>query len=246
MERHIYEKLEVPNVPDNEARSHEMLDLTQAEATLRYLKTYEYATRRHAMFYTLWHTGCRVSGAMALDVSDVAKESGDYIIKFRNRRSTGTGLKNGDNGERNVSITESLWDVLQDYLEGPHRDQVEDEYGREPLFTTPGGRISRQSAYKDYTAITRPCVTTNSCPHNRVIDECEAAQRKKQAMKCPSSLSLHPIRRGAITYQINRGWPKEKLSERTDVSVEVLEKHYDARTQEEQREGRKQHLDLLE
>jgi hypothetical protein len=65
-------------------------------------------------------------------------------------------------------------------------------------------------------------------------------------MKCPSSLSLHPIRRGAITYQINRGWPKEKLSERTDVSVEVLEKHYDARTQEEQREGRKQHLDLLE
>ena len=78
------------------------------------------------------------------------------------------------------------------------------------------------------------------------MDECDAAQRKKQAMKCPSSLSLNPIRLGAITYHINRGWTKDKLYERTDVSVEVLEKHYDARTQEEQREGRKQHLDLLE
>jgi len=184
MERHIYEKLAVPDVPDDEVRSHAMLDLEQAEATLRYLKTYEYATRKHAMFYTLWHTGCRVSGAISLDVEDVVNQSGDYIITFRNRRSTGTALKNGNNGERNVSITDSLWNVLQDYLEGPHRNQVEDEYGRKPLFTTPKNRISRGTAYKDYTAITRPCVVTSSCPHNRLIDDCEAAQRKEDATKC--------------------------------------------------------------
>lgn len=44
---------------------------------------------------------------------------------------------------------------------------------------------------------------------------------------------------------INIGWPKEKLSERVDVSVSVLEKHYDARTHEKKREGRKEFVDLM-
>jgi hypothetical protein len=88
-------------------------------------------------------------------------------------------------------------------------------------------------------------VVSDQCPHDRDIDGCEAAQKKKKAMSCPSSESLHPIRRGSITYQVERGWPKEKLSERVDVSVEVLNKHYDARTKEKEREGREQYLDLL-
>lgn len=246
MERHIHEKLTVPNVPDDEAVSHERLHTEQAESMLDHLETYDYATRRHAMFHTLWHTGCRISGAMALDVDDVVMKDGEYILKFRNRRNSGTALKNGNKSQRNVSISEGLWTVLQNYIEGPNRSEIEDEFERRPLFTTPTQRIPRQTAYKDYTGLSRPCVVSDTCPHDRLIDDCEAAQKKKRAFGCPSSLSLHPIRRGSITHQINQGYPKEKLSERVDVSVEVLDKHYDARTEEEQRKGRKQFLELLE
>lgn len=83
------------------------------------------------------------------------------------------------------------------------------------------------------------------CPHDREIEKCEAAQMKKNAPSCPSSISLHPIQHGSITYHIDRGWPKEKLSERVDVSVEVLNKHYDARKKEQERQGRKEFFDLL-
>jgi len=168
------------------------------------------------------------------------------MLTFRNRRRSGTPLKNGNKSERNVSISEDLWTTLQNYIEGPNRSEITDEYDREPLFTTPTNRVRRQNAYQDYTALSRPCVLNNSCPHDRLIDDCEAAQKKVQAPSCPSSLSLHPIRRGSITYQINQGYPKEKLSERVDVSVEVLDKHYDARTEEEQRKGRREFLDLLD
>lgn len=78
-----------------------------------------------------------------------------------------------------------------------------------------------------------------------MIEDCDAAQSVDRAPSCPSSVSLHPIRRGSITYHINRGWPKEKLSERVDVSVGVLDKHYDARTKERERKGRKEFIDLL-
>jgi hypothetical protein len=109
------------------------------------------------------------------------------------------------------------------------------------MFTTGHGRLARQRAYKNLVPVTRPCVLSGNCPHERIIDQCEAAQYSGKAPSCPSSVSLHPIRRGSITYHINRGWPKEKLSERVDVSVGVLDKHYDARTEEQERQGRKEY-----
>jgi len=36
-----------------------------------------------------------------------------------------------------------------------------------------------------------------------------------------------------------------KAERRVDVSVSVLDKHYDARTKEQEREGRKEYIDLL-
>lgn len=239
------DRIEVPRVPGDEGVSDEVLRLSQAEDILRYLTTYEYGRRRHALFHTMWHTGCRISGAMALDLDDFEPgASNGAILKFRNRKAAGTALKNGNGGERNVTISDSLTQTLNDYI-SVKRENVTDEFDRAPLFTTVNGRISRQGAYKNITALSRPCITSGSCPHDREEENCEAAQQKSKAPSCPSSVSLHPIRRGSITYHIDRDWPKEKLSERVDVSVEVLNKHYDARTKEQERQGRRQYIDLL-
>jgi len=100
-----------------------------------------------------------------------------------------------------------------------------------------------KSLRETFVAISRPCVHGGNCPHSRVIEDCDAAQNKEQSSSCPSSVSLHPVRRGSITDHINRGWPKEKLSERVDVSVEVLDKHYDVRTKEQARKNRRQYLE---
>jgi site-specific recombinase XerD len=245
IEHGVANRIEVPHVPDGGDVSEDTLRLERAEEILRYLNTYEYASRNHALFHTMWHTGCRISGAIALDLDDFDREPSDgAILRFRNRKAAGTALKNGNSGERNVTIDERLKQTLLDYI-GGKREDVRDEYEREPLFTTASGRVSRQRAYKNFTALSRPCMTSQICPHDRETEDCEAAQLKKKATGCPSSLSLHPIRRGAITYHINREWSKEKLSERVDVSVEVLNKHYDARRKEQERQGRKEYLDLL-
>lgn len=58
-------------------------------------------------------------------------------------------------------------------------------------------------------------------------------------------MSPHAIRRGSITYHLNAGVPKEVVSDRMNVSDEVLEKHYDERTAGERRGQRRGYLDDL-
>ncbi|WP_435185414.1 tyrosine-type recombinase/integrase [Halobellus sp. EA9] len=238
----LHEKMEIPDVPEDEDVNQQVLREGHAESVLQYLDTYHYASIYHALFYTMWHTGCRISGAIALDLNDFEPSPhDDSILKFRNRPSEGTPLKNKNKSERDVTISDGLANVLSDYVNSP-RESREDDYGREPLFTVPSGRLYRQRAYKNIVALTRPCVSGGKCPLNREIESCEAAQDKEQAPSCPDSVSLHPVRKGSITNHINEGWPKEPLSERVDVSVEVLEKHYDFRTNERKRQNRREFL----
>lgn len=238
----IHEKLSIPDVSDRGDVNEDTISADRAESILDYLDTYHYATTYHALFYTMWHTGCRISGAISLDVEDFHVDPyGGNALKFNNRPETETPLKNKSKSEREVNISDGLKEVLNDYVNG-HRHNVSDEYGRNPLFTTPNGRVYRQHSYKNIVAITRPCVVTNECPHDREIDECEAAMKKKQAASCPSSTTHHPIRKGAISHHLNEGWPKEKLSDRVDVSVDVLEKHYDLRSEERKRQNRAEYL----
>lgn len=234
----LYDKIEVPEINREQETSQEKVTPELAETLLEYLERYEYATRQHAVFYFLWHTGCRISGAVAIDLEDYQPQQNH--IQFRNRRETDTPLKNGQKSERNVTLSDDVMAVLNDYIEA-RREDIDDKHRRSPLFTTTEGRMRRQRAYKDFVALTRPCVYTNECPHDREIKNCDAA-RKERAYECPSSHSLHPIRRGAITLHLKEGWPKEALSERCDVSVEVLEKHYDARSEEEKRSGRRDYM----
>jgi len=51
------DKMTIPNLSHDQARSDDTLRLDHAEDVLRYLKTYEYGTRKHALFHLLWQYG---------------------------------------------------------------------------------------------------------------------------------------------------------------------------------------------
>jgi hypothetical protein len=153
----------------------------------------------------------------------------------------GTPLKNGSDGERIINLSPSLVDCLQAYVDY-NRHDVTDEFDREPLFTTSKGRISGATLIRDFYKLSRPCKNAMDCPHGREKETCEAT-RNTVASDCPSSFSTHPLRNWSIMSQLDEGIPMELLSDRVDVSVPVLDKHYDQRSKERKSRRRR---DVLE
>lgn len=60
---------------------------------------------------------------------------------------------------------------------------------------------------------------------------------------CPSSTPPHDARRGAITHWLSQDTPKRVVSDRMNVNEDVLDEHYDQRTEEMKTEQRRQYLD---
>jgi len=54
---------------------------------------------------------------------------------------------------------------------------------------------------------------------------------------CPSSVSPHAIRRGAITHHLNSDVPETAVGDRANVSLNVLENHYDQRSKRDRMES---------
>jgi len=214
-----------------------MIDSETAAQILQYLQKFEYATMKHVVFALLWDTGFRIGTLRAIDLDDYHSE--DQFIEVRHRPETGTPLKNKHGAEREVNLHGWVCEVLDDYLEMYHHGII-DDHARTPLITTSQGRPVRSSLRGHINSLTRPCVYARECPHDRDPDSCEAAQRRVMAQRCPSSVPPHAIRRSAITAWLNEGHSKEILSDRMNVSVNTLEKHYDARTESEKRELRRE------
>ena len=237
----LFEKMDYPHVSHEEESRDASIDPERVEQILTYLNKYEYGTLRHALFQLIWHTTFRIGTIRALDLDDW-KPKASYL-SINHRPETGTPLKNKLAGERQVNVNREVANVIKDYV-NVYRHDLVDEHGRKPLFTSPSGRAYDSLIRKHINCVTRPCHYTNKCPHDRVIEDCEG-NTFDGSSKCPSSISPHPLRRSAITYHLNHDWPQEKLSERASVSVDVLERHYDVRSESEKRQGREDYLDNL-
>jgi site-specific recombinase XerD len=234
-----HDKILMPSLSKNEDRRTAILDSESAEKLIEYLRRFELGTRTHALIELLWHTGMRIGAAHSLDVSDYDRD--EQYVELRHRPESGTRLKNKTDGERYVSLSASVCDALDAYLQY-YRVEAKDDSGRSPLFTSQYGRVAKSSLRDSIYRASRPCQYTGECPHDRDIDSCEAMETNK-ASTCPSSVSPHAIRRGSITHHLSEDVPDKIVSDRMNVSLDVLEKHYDRRSEQEKADQRRDYLD---
>lgn len=237
----LAEKLHAPELPDGAESRDVYLRASRAKAILAYLEEYRYSSREHTVLALLWRTGMRRGALRSIDCTDLRPD--DHAIALKHRPETGTKLKNGKDGQRWVYLGPRWYQIVDDYLSNPSRHDLVDEYGREPLITTNSGRPTGDTIYTWVTTITQPCEYSEcgECPHDRDPETCEA-RGDGYSSKCPSSRSPHAVRRGAITHHLNNSTAPEVVSERMDVSLDVLYEHYDARTEQERMDVRKDDL----
>lgn len=234
----LAEKLHSPDLPDGAESKSVQLPEGRAQDILNYLDRYEFASRQHVVLGLLWRTGMRRGALRSIDLDDL--EPDDHAIRLRHRPETDTALKNGASGERMVYLGPRWFEVVTEWV-AENRPDVTDENGREPLLTTVQGRMSETTIYDTVHRATQPC-RYGECPHDRDPDTCEAVGAPNVPSKCPSSRSPHAVRRGAITHHLNEDVSPEIVSERADVSLDVLYRHYDARTAREKMDVRKREL----
>jgi len=239
----VSDQVPLPNVPPEEEVNYEVPTDEEVEDIRSYFRRFEYASRRHVEFELIAEVGVRLGAVRAIDVGDFNPEA--KVIRLRHRPEGtddyGTPLKNGPDGERLINLSDQLRNFVVDYIEH-NRADITDKYDREPLFTTSGGRPSTATIRRDFYKMSRPCTYSGNCPHDREIAECDAA-KNANATDCPSRFSTHPLRKWAIMNQLDEGVPKELLSDRVDVSVPVLDKHYDQRTEEQKSRRRREVLE---
>lgn len=238
----LAEKVHSPELPDGAQSRDVHLDAGRAEAILQYLDEHHYASRDHVVMLILWRTAMRRSALRSLDVGDLRPD--DNALVLEHRLESGTRLKNGDDGERWVYAGPMYFQPIDDYLDNPDRYEVTDDHGREPLVTTPYGRPTGDTIYKWVNKLTHPCLL-EGCPHDRDPSDpstCDALGSDGYPSRCPSARSPHGIRRGSITHHLNSDVSPDIVSERCDVSLEVLYEHYDVRTNREKMDVRKRQL----
>lgn len=232
-----------PTLSKGENAREEHIDPDVAEVIEDRLSTFEYASRPHVVFELIWRGLLRRGAVRAIDLQDVNLSGENPHIEIHHRPETGTPLKNKEDGERTLAIKPKTARVIEDYID-EFRSDVADKHGREPLITTSQGRPHVQTVQSTIYAVTRPCTVTE-CPHDRDPGECDAARNKQRAYECPSSVSPHPVRRGAITHWLRSDVPIPAVSSRCNTDPAVIETHYDERNQKELAEQRRKWLDQV-
>ena len=259
-------KIEVPDSEDFREKVNETkLEASRADEILDELSQFEYASRKHAIFALMWHTGCRLGGLRSLDLADIYFDEEDIerlrhrddvdeevlevvelpFVFFQHRpdAEVSTPLKNKWEGSRPVALDEEIGQVLRDYIDIKRVDASEPD-GRRPLFTTKGdsARISKSNIRLEIYIATQPC-RYGGCPHDRDPADCKATEHGYES-RCPSSRSTHPIRTGRITHLRDEGWPPEVVGERVDATPETIRLHYDMPDKIRRMQTRRKYLNM--
>jgi integrase len=238
--KNLSEYIDPPTMSKQEDVNDDHLDAETAEVIINYSRKYDYASRNHLIFEMLWHTGMRSGALRAMDLPDYDREN--RSIEVLHRPDEDTPIKNKNEGQRIVSLKPKVNDILSDYIDH-NRIKKMDEHGRKPLITTRQGRLAKGTVRTACYQKTLPCQYGMECPHGRDPEGCEALETYNAASKCPSSHASHLLRKGAITHARRKDIPLEAVSERMDVSAEILKKHYDKRTKEEEMKTRRGYFD---
>jgi len=236
----LRERVQLPEVETEDEARNEHLKTDRAEAILDHLNRFAYASRDHVIVAILWHTGIRLGTLRSLDLCDFDPDA--MCLDVCHRGETGTPLKNKQAAERSIAVGPNYCEVIQDYI-SHNRHDVTDEYGRNPLITSSQGRLCDGSVRETIYRVTQPC-EIGSCPHDKDPETCEYRGHGNRA-GCPSSRSPHGIRRGSITHHLRTGSPQEVVSDRANVSGDILDKHYDERTEREKMEIRREFIEGL-
>ncbi|CQR49036.1 tyrosine-type recombinase/integrase [Haloferax massiliensis] len=227
----LHEKIRIPSLNNGGQSSDAIIEPEVAADICSYLRKYEYASLEHVIWTILTETGIRTGTLRSLDVDDYFPDAEISHLRIRNREETGTPLKNGDAGDRLVAIGSDCCGVIDDYLETTRLEE-EDEYGRQPMLTAGFGRLSKSTIRRYVYKWTRPCAIGKGCPHDRDPETCEGTEHGKQS-KCPSSEAAHALRRGYITHELKSGVTRSFVSQRCDVTEDVIEQHYDERDEKD-------------
>lgn len=238
----LHAKVVSPSMSDEEEAKDVMVDAEVAEQILDYLSSYEYASARHVCFLLMWRALLRRGAVRTLDVGDYDAE--EMSIEVKHRPETDTPIKNKTRGERFIALNDETCAVLDDWL-ADQRPDVEDDYGREPLLASSHGRLHVTTIQNYVYSVTTPCMFKDGCPHDREINQCDAAGVRTGASKCPSTRSPHGVRRGAITHWLSSDVPEPIVGARANVSTDVLDKHYDRRTERKKMEQRRKYLNEI-
>jgi len=243
VDKGLAEKIHVPTVPDQERSRDKRLSTEQATMLLKHYRNsdVEYGNRFHALLELAWHTGARLGAIRSLDLRDFHPE--EQYVEFVHRPTTGTPLKNQLQGERMVSLRETVVRVLQEYVRY-NRNDKHDENGRSPLFTSSKGRPSNNTVRTWCYLATHPCVATD-CPHGHEKATCDY-RHFHHASKCPSARAPHHVRTGSISWHRDRGVPKEITADRVNASEQVIDRYYDKSTKRQRMNLRRRpHIEKL-
>lgn len=133
------DKLEVPTLSKSEQTSDKKLDAGDARPLLESFRESmrHKGTAQHVVLELMWHVGGRISCFRALDLRDWDPDR--RVLRFRNRPPT--RLKDEEDHERNVIVSEEVADALELWI-GRERPEKRDEQGRKPLLSTNHGRAS--------------------------------------------------------------------------------------------------------
>lgn len=202
---------------------------SEANHILDQLSSNRRGTVQHALFELIWNGGPRLGGIHSTDVRDFFPNEG--ILRVRHRPDSGTRLKNGEDGNRNIVLKDRVVDAIELYL-STERIDVEDAHGRRPLFSTGYGRAAKSTLRRWIYDVTSCRWAPESGDHY-----CDCSCDPDTDV-CPYSYYPHAIRRGAIVRHLSGGLALDKASERFDVSPSVIKAHYDPRTESRRLEDR--------